>query len=438
MSSVLITLRSLLEPAIAAVFLTLWIIAEAGRISGPLGLSLMIVIAIAIAIGRIWPLVSLSLVGLMLVLQLATVLPPPESTTWPVYFGIMIVIFLVARHGTDQLCWVALALGIPIAAVIAFLMVVPSWVSPWGWTSWTGQGNHSTQIVGTYFVAAIVVFGLYAGAWAAGYALRLFVVQQRSRALLSQTSADLGRAETELTIVKERDRIAREVHDVLAHSLSVVIAQADGARFISAAKPHATQAALEAISDAARASLIDVRRFVEGLREEPGDEPQPNLSDLDALVARVSAAGLNVDVQHFGPAKPMTPAQQLALFRIVQECLTNALRHSGRTSPTRISFDWRGPGLALTVSSRCAADRRASDTAHGGSEPAVGRQATGPIEQPVLGHGIRGMKDRARLAGGWLTAGASEGEDAEFLVTVFLPTGSDPLEPRHTLAELTA
>ncbi|GAA3878163.1 hypothetical protein GCM10022381_20740 [Leifsonia kafniensis] len=423
MPSLLTALRALLEPAIAAVFLTLWIIAEAGRIQGPLGLTMMVLVAIAIAVGRIWPLVSLCLVGLLLVLQLATVLPPPESTTWPVYFGIMIVNFLVARNGNGRLPVVALTLGVPIAAVIAFLMVVPSWVSPWGWTSWTGQGNNSRQIIGTYFVAAIVAFFLYAGAWAAGYAVRLYVVQQRSRILLSQTSADLGRAETELTIVKERDRIAREVHDVLAHSLSVVIAQADGARFISAAKPEATRVALEAISDAARSSLIDVRTFIEGLREEPGDEPQPNLSDLDSLVARVSAAGLAVEVQHFGPAKPMTPAQQLALFRIVQECLTNALRHSGRTSPTRISFDWRGPGLALTVSSRCDAERRPALIA---------------TEQPVSGHGIRGMKDRARLAGGWLTAGASEGPDSDFLVTVFLPTGSDALEPRSPLPELTA
>jgi signal transduction histidine kinase len=427
MPSIPTALRALLEPAIAAVFLTLWIVAEAGRIQGPLGLAMMVLVAIAIAVGRIWPLVSLCLVGLLLVLQLTTVLPPPESTTWPVYFGLMIVSFLVARNGSGRLPGAALALGVPIAAVVAFLIVIPSWVSPWGWASWTGRVGNTLELIGTYVVAAIVAFFLYAGAWAAGYAVRLYLVQQRSRILLSQASADLGRAETELTIVKERDRIAREVHDVLAHSLSVVIAQADGARFISAAKPEATRVALEAISDAARSSLIDVRTFIEGLREEPGDEPQPNLTDLDALVARVSAAGLAVEVQDFGAAKPMTPAQQLALYRIVQECLTNALRHAGRTTPTRISFDWRGPGLALTVSSPCGPAHRSPSDA---------------TMLPVTGHGIRGMKDRARLAGGWLTAGAPVGTDAvadaEFLVTVFLPTGSDALEPRSPLPELTA
>lgn len=426
MSSTPTAARALLEPAIAVVYLTLWTVAELGRISDPLGLSMMIVIAIAIALGRIRPLASLCIIGLLLLLQLATVMQPPESTTWPAYFGIMIVIFLVARHGSGRLPWVALALGIPIAAIIAFLMVIPSWVSPSGWTSWTGQGRDTSGVDEAFVVAALVAFGLYAGAWAAGVALRVYIVQQRSNALLNQTSAELGRAENELTLVKERDRIAREVHDVLAHSLSVVIAQADGARFISAAKPDATRAALEAISDAARSSLIDVRTFIEGLREESGDEPQPTLSDLEALIARVEAAGLDVEVQNFGPAKSMTPAQQLALFRIVQECLTNALRHAGRAAPTRISFDWRGPGLALTVSSRCDSERRPVDNLPGVPAP------TG------TGHGIRGMKDRARLAGGWLTAGASDGPDAEFLVTVFLPTGADAIEPRSPLAELTA
>ena len=431
MSTLLTALRAVLEPAIAIVFLTLWMIAEAGRFHAAGELAALVALSVAIAVGRIWPLVSLCIVAGLLVLQLATVLPPPESTTWPVYFGIMIVSFLVARHGTGRLPWVALALGVPFAVIIAFLMVIPTSISPWGWTSWTGQSRRPLDIVTTSLIAAIVVLGLYAGSWAAGYALRMYRVQQKSRALLTQTAADLGRAETELTIVRERDRIAREVHDVLAHSLSVVIAQADGARFISAARPEATQQALEAISDAARSSLIDVRTFVEGLREEPGDEPQPNLNDIDARVARVRAAGLDVSVQHFGPAKPMTPAQQLAVFRIVQECLTNSLRHGSRAAPTRVSFDWRGPGLALTVSSRCDSERQPTSDA-AGQLP----------ERTSTGHGIRGMKDRARLAGGWLTTGESAGEedgpDPEFLVTAFLPTVADAPEPRTTLPELTA
>jgi signal transduction histidine kinase len=196
------------------------------------------------------------------------------------------------------------------------------------------------------------------------------------------------------------------VHDVLAHSLAVVIAQADGARFIRDTKPAQTEQrtddALVAISDAARAALIDVRTLVEGLREDQGEQPQPGLDEIPVLLAQLSRAGMTIDARHFGDAKAMTPAQQLAVYRIVQESLTNALRHGDRAAATRLSFDWRGPGLALSVTSVGAAT-----------------EASAPH-----GNGIRGMKDRARLAGGWLTAGASD-IDGEFVVTLFVPTGTE-------------
>jgi signal transduction histidine kinase len=227
----------------------------------------------------------------------------------------------------------------------------------------------------------------------------------RALLLLRTTTAQLDGIASELAVTQERDRIARDVHDVLAHSLAVVVAQADGARFASAARPEITDAAFRAIADAARSALVDVRTLIEGMRDEPGDHPQPGLADIPTLVSQMSGAGMRTDAQHFGEAKPMTPSQQLAVFRIIQESLTNGLRHAGRHAATRLSFDWRGPGLALTVSS--SGDGRAD------------------LPVPTGGHGIRGMKDRARLVGGWLTAGESD-DPPGFIVTAYIPTAPEP------------
>lgn len=263
---------------------------------------------------------------------------------------------------------------------------------------------------------ALVGLGLYVGAWAIGYGLRVSMRELRAVLVLRTTAAQLDDVEVELTVTRERDRIARDVHDVLAHSLAVVVAQADGARFASVAKPEMADAALRSIADAARSALVDVRTLIEGLREEPGDQPQPGLADIPPLLAQISSAGMRADASHFGAAQVMTPAQQLAVFRIIQESLTNGLRHAGNNATTRVSFDWRGPGLALTV------------TSIGDGRPVVPGLATG--------HGIRGMKDRARLVGGgWLTAGESD-DPPGFIVTAYIPTAPEHIPVTNAL-ELT-
>ena len=347
------------------------------------------------------------MVAATVLLQLLAVLPSPESTTWPVYFAVGIVAFVVALEGDSRARRLALILAAPLAVAIAFLMAVPTPSQPYGWASWTGGGYGRRPNVMAFVTIASVGTGLYVGAWALGFALRVNVLEAHARALLQKTSAQLDVAEVELVVTRERDHMAREVHDVLAHSLAVVLAQADGARFLSESKPERADAAFRAIADAARAALIDVRTLVEGMREDQGDQPQPRISDIEPLLAQMAGAGMLVERQTLGEAKMLTPAQQLAVFRIVQESLTNALRHAGRSSATRLSFDWRGPGLVVTIVSE-------------GTTPTDG-EAGGPLG---AGHGVRGMKDRARLAGGWLTA---EPDGDDFLVTAFLPTAREPL-----------
>ena len=416
MPSIPKSLRPWLEPVGGAVFFTLWVIAEAGRLYGSGPLIVFAAYSLAIAVSRVLPLAGLLVVLVVPGLQLVGILPRLTDTSWPVYIATLFVAFLVALHARPTIRWIALGLGVIQAAMVALLLMLPTAGDPYGWTPWTGQSEAPGVI--PQMLIIISVTGLYAAAWTAGLAVRLNLKHLHGIALLRRTSADLGVAEFELRFAKERDRIAQDVHDVLAHSLAVVIALADGSRFLSKIKPESTDTALRDIADTARSALVDVRGLVEGLRDEPGDRPQPGLSDLDALTKRVSSAGMHVSTEHFGDAQTLTPAKELAVFRIVQESLTNSLKHAGPQSTARISFDWRGPGLALAITSR-------------GDEHPLDQAST---LEPHTGHGIRGMKDRARLAGGWLATGWTDAPEALFLVTAFIPTEArDGLETNAAL-----
>jgi signal transduction histidine kinase len=396
MSPNLLKLRPWLEPAVGTGFFVLWAVAEVGRYQQYwlAGAITLLALSLAIALSRISPLVSFALIASVLLLQIIRLLPPPGPTSWPIYLIMLTVVSIAAFHASKRTTRIVLALGLPFALAFGYLMrLSDSW---WGVDRLGGYTD-------AFLPVSVVALVLYVGAWALGFGLRSSISELRSQLLLRTTAAQLDATEVELRITRERDRIAREVHDVLAHSLAVVIAQADGARFIGQKKPERADDAFHAISDAARSALIDVRTLVEGLREDQGDQPQPGLVDLPPLLDQLRGAGMTIESQHFGAAKTMTPAQQLTVFRVVQESLTNALRHGGRTPTARVSFDWRGPGLAVGITSV-------------GAEPNT--------EAAVDGHGIRGMKDRARLAGGWLTAGASD-TDNDFVVTLFVPTGSE-------------
>ena len=184
-------------------------------------------------------------------------------------------------------------------------------------------------------------------------------------------------------------RIARDMHDVVAHSLAVVIAQADGARYAPRRRriPAVATEALGTISTTARAALADVRLLLTQLRHSQGDGPQPTLADLEALYAQVRAAGvdLRVDVDPAPPGEPPA-AVQLAVYRILQEALTNALRHGdGGPVAVRLALA-RRPASSSRCATRCrpaaaAAERRATGSsacASARSSPAGCARAPAP------------------------------------------------------------
>ena len=227
-------------------------------------------------------------------------------------------------------------------------------------------------------------------AWTAGALVRTALRAQENRVAQQ-------RAEAEAVAEQERVRIARDMHDVVAHSLAVVVAQADGARYAAASDPSVATDALGTISTTARAALSDVRLLLTQLRHSEGDGPQPTLADLEQLYAQLRAAGVELVVD-VDPAWPGTPPAsiQLAVFRILQEALTNALRHGG-AGPVDVRLAWHANRVAFEVRNAL----RPGVTAAQPQE--LESRAT---DERTRGHGVIGMRERAQLVGGRLDAGA--------------------------------
>jgi signal transduction histidine kinase len=256
---------------------------------------------------------------------------------------------------------------------------------------------------------------LVATAWFLGFGYRAWVLKRAGDVLLEKTEDELRAAEVDLIVSRERDRIAQDVHDIMAHSLSVIIAQADGARFVGPQRPEAITESLERIAGSARTSLTEVRMLIESLVADPDGHSTPAIDDLDSLIERMRDAGLDITVDRFGDPQPLTPTQQLAVYRIAQEALTNSLKHAGTAARARLTLDWRGPGLALSIASRSP----------NAQHPAAETRRDGGPEATRVGRGLYGMRERARLAGGWLTAGSDEETSNGYIVTAFIPASVD-------------
>jgi signal transduction histidine kinase len=187
---------------------------------------------------------------------------------------------------------------------------------------------------------------------------------------------------------EERRRIAREMHDLVAHSMSVMVVQAGGARRILDRDPARALEAAERIERTGREALAEMRHLLGVLH--PGEEaralaPQPTLAELDALIVRARAAGLPVVLHEDGERRPLPAGLDLAAYRIVQEALTNALKYSG-SAATEVTVTWGSMELAVEVRDR----GRVRVTGDGG-------------------HGLVGMRERVRVYGGELETGPARG-----------------------------
>ena len=222
-------------------------------------------------------------------------------------------------------------------------------------------------------------------AWLVGRIIRSW----RSRAIaLERANRELEQQrelQAEAAVAVERGRIARELHDVIAHNVSMIVVQAGAAaRVLEGGQPD-VRTALEAIETTGRDTVDEMRRLLGVLRENGAGAllaPQPGLADLEQLVASVSDAGLSVELRVEGQATPLPPALDLTAYRIAQEALTNALKHAG---PTRVQLVLRYEPTWIEIE---VSDDGGSNGTGGGT-----------------GHGLIGMRERATLWGGRLEAG---------------------------------
>jgi signal transduction histidine kinase len=228
------------------------------------------------------------------------------------------------------------------------------------------------------------------------------------RRLQLQTLSDRARRlevehqqERTLAAADERSHIAREMHDIVAHSLSVIITQADGARYAAAANPELAPQALETIAATGRSSLAEMRRLLGVLRREDkaSTRPLPGLDDLDELFLGFRTAGLQLRFEQTGTARrQLPPGAELTAYRVFQEALTNVLKHAGPHARARATIQWQPRGLQLDVHDD---GRGPGDAGPGG------------------GNGLRGMEERISLYDGSLRAGPASG--GGFEVSAFIP-----------------
>jgi signal transduction histidine kinase len=265
-----------------------------------------------------------------------------------------------------------------------------------------GMGGMALNVATTTRAGDDLFFGVVVVAlmpWVVGRMLRARAVRERAHRELAERLDAERELRAQESALAERARIARELHDVIAHSVSVMVIQAGGARMVMDTEPDRAEASLLQVERAGREALAELRRLVGSLH--PADAaalaPQPCLADIDDLIASTRAAGLETDLRVEGHAIGIPPALDLCAYRIVQESLTNAIKHAG---PARVSVRlcWLSDALELEV----ADDGR-------GPRPGNGH----------AGHGIDGMSERVAMHGGTLEAG--NGPGGGFAVRARLP-----------------
>ena len=263
--------------------------------------------------------------------------------------------------------------------------------------------SHGTESAQHMLVVALVLGVPTASAWVLGDSMayrRAHNAWLEERARRAEAERD---TRARIAVAAERARIAREMHDVIAHHVSVIVVQADGAGYAFDRDPARARQAIDAISRTGRQALAETRRLLGVLRdgeETAGLAPQPGLAQVSELLAEARLAGLPVSLTVEGTPRPLDGGRELAAYRIVQEALTNSRKHGGLGADAAVLLRYADDGLLVRV----------TDT---GRAPA-GADGTG--------HGITGMRERVQLYGGTLRTGPRP--DGGYEVTATLPAST--------------
>jgi signal transduction histidine kinase len=347
--------------------------------------------ATALAIRRLAPGLSLAVAWLAVLVQLTNAMEPVPSNS-----AILFVLYATGCYGGRIAKWAGLASAIGGGAIAATYTSFRTY----GGIDFTALTNLPGVVISSMLgsVAAIFVFVL---AWTIGLLVRTSRSAKEESIRRLQAQQEQRVAQQTVVVEQERNRIARDMHDVVAHSLAVVIAQADGARYAQRGNPEAMDGTLATIADTARSALGDVRLLLAELRHRQGEGPQPLLTDVDALFEQMRGAGLDVRNTVTGTETPLPVGHQIAVYRILQEALTNALRHGDKREPVLVDVIWRATGATLRIENSVLNTDTATD---------------------ALGHGIPGMRERAALVGGSFSA--DRVVQGRFVVTASVPVPS--------------
>jgi signal transduction histidine kinase len=304
----------------------------------------------------------------------------------PVILGvaILVAVYSVAAYG-DR--WVSLA-GLAAAAVgSAAVQLTP------------GRFENPTPVTNTLIIGA---------AWLLGH----FVGVRRAYTDQLERTAELERARAELArraVAEERLRLARELHDVVAHSISVIAVQSGVGAHVAESQPEEAAKALAAIEATSRAALTELRRLLGVLRQEGEPQgslaPVPGLADLDALLAEVAKAGLAVRLRVEGTPWQLPAGVDLSAYRIVQEALTNVVKHAGEAR-AHVTIGYGDQDVTVEV-----------------TDDGLGVTAPAGDGQGKVGHGLIGMRERVQVFGGDLEAGPRPG--GGFRVAARLPLAGE-------------
>jgi signal transduction histidine kinase len=304
---------------------------------------------------------------------------PPGSLSPAVYVPAGVIVYVLCLYAVAVRCelWVVITTGLVTVAGA-------TWIYP------------PTAVTAVFVAAATVFAGL--------------IIRSR-RGSREQLEVAERRHEGERALLQERQRIARELHDVVAHHMSVIAIQAEAAPYKVADPPEELTESFAEIRASALSGLSELRRVLGVLRQDQSDTaPQPGLDDLDRLLESARNGGVTVSIGVSGTPRPLPEGVDLSAYRIVQEALSNAIRHAPG-SEVRVMLYYGGAALHIEIrNGGCVTGTQVTAVQHNGAGLGQGG-----------GHGLIGMRERAAMLGGHLRAGPTG--DGEFLVTAALPLG---------------
>ncbi|MFJ2240392.1 sensor histidine kinase [Streptomyces sp. NPDC087859] len=312
----------------------------------------------------------------------------------PASAGALIALYTLARDGTLRVLGWAAALTL-VQAILVVFVLAPT--------------EH--PFVGSFFLLGTVTAAIAVGLTLRIRRMYLAALEDRARRLEIEQDQRM-----QLTAAAERSRVAREMHDIVGHNLSVMVSLADGAATLAANRNEQSTEALRILADTGRQAMSELRRVLGVLRAEQDEEgtlsPQPGIRDLDPLLARVRAAGLRVAFRTVGDLDSLGSGVQLTVYRIVQESLTNTLKHTGTGTAAEVDITAEAGEVRIRV----------TDT---GIPPGAPRLPKPAAPDHYSGHGLVGIRQRAAMYGGTVIIGPRDTGHG-WLVDVLLEATSVP------------